>query len=290
MFFIRLLSRLPLSAFYVISDFLFLITYYVVGYRRKLVRKNLKNAFPEKDKKSLRKIERDFYRNLCDYGVEMLKTVTMSREEMMRRMVFRNPEVVEQFKNAGQSIIFFASHQFNWEWLLISASASHPMPIDFVYQPVNNKFFDKLMLHVRTRFGGYPIRRDEVARELVKRKNILRIIATVSDQYPGYGRDKKYSTTFLNQETVFFMGANSLAYLSQYPAMYYKCRKIRRGYYESTPVIIALPPYPKDSLKVIEGYVRVVEEVIREYPQGWLWSHNRWKKRHLQQASQTQTP
>ena len=211
----------------------------------------------------------------------MLKTVTISPEDLKRRMVFRNPGIIEEFARANQSIIFFASHQFNWEWILVSASISHPMPIDFVYQAVNSRFFDRLMLTIRTRFGAYPIRRDEVARELVKRKDMLRIIATVSDQYPGYDRDKKYVTTFLHQETAFFMGANSLAQLSQYPALYYKCVKVRRGYYESTPIIIARPPYPKESLQVIEGYVRLVEEVIREYPAGWLWSHNRWKKRHL---------
>lgn len=281
MFFIRLLSRLPLPALYVISDALFFLSFHIIRYRRKIVIKNLQNSFPEKDTKGLRTIEREFYRNLCDYAVEVLKLVTMPKEELQRRMVFKSPEVVEQFKANNQSILFLASHQFNWEWLLVSASIGHPMPIDFVYQAVNNKFFDKVTLFIRTRYGAYPIRRDEVARELVRRKNQLRIIATVADQYPGYGRDKKYITKFLNQETAFFLGTNQLALLSQYPALYYKCVKIRRGYYESQPVIIALPPYPKESLAVIAGYVRTVEELIREYPAGWLWSHNRWKKRHL---------
>ncbi len=281
MFLIRLLSRLPLSVLYVVSDFLFVIGFYVIRYRRKLVRRNLANAFPEKDAAELQMIEKQFYRNLCDYAVEVLKTVTIPREELTRRMAFTNPEVVENFKAAGQSLILYASHQFNWEWMLISASTSFPMPIDFVYQSVNNTFFNNLMLGARTRFGAYPIRREEVARELVRRKDALRIIATVSDQYPGHGRDKKYLTTFLHQETAFFLGANQIAVMSQYPAVYYECRRLRRGYYESRPVLIASPPYPKESLAVIDGYVRLVEQMIREYPAGWLWSHNRWKKRHL---------
>ncbi len=285
MFFIRLLSRLPLPVLYVISDVLFFISFHIMRYRRRLVAKNLRNSFPEKDAAELRKIERQFYRNLCDYAMEMLKLVTISEEELQRRMVFKSPEVVEQFKVNNQSILFLASHQFNWEWMLVSASIGHPMPIDFVYQAVNSKFFNRLTLRIRTRFGAHPIRRDEVARELVKRKNQVRIIATVADQYPGYGRDKKYITQFLNQETAFFMGTNQIAQLSQYPALYYKCVKIRRGYYESQPVVIALPPYVRNDVAVIEGYVRAVEESIREYPAGWLWSHNRWKKRHLKTAA-----
>ena len=287
MFLIRLLSRLSLPVLYLFSDFLFFISFYLVGYRRRLVARNLKNAFPDADVKKLRKIEREFFRNLCDYAVESLKLVTMSKQELSRRMVMRDANVIEKFRASNQSILFLASHQFNWEWLLVSASISFPVAIDFVYQPVKSAFFNRLTLHLRTRFGAYPIKRDEVARELIKRKEILRGVATVADQYPGYGRDKKYIRQFLNQETAFFMGTNQLAHLTQYPAVYYKTTKLSRGYYEAHAVIIGLPPYPKESLMVLEKYVEEVEEVIRKYPSGWLWSHNRWKKRHLKSPQKT---
>lgn len=282
MFFLRLLSRLPLSFLYAFSDFLFFVSFHVVRYRRKLVAKNLKKSFSDKTEHELKAIERAFYRNLCDYGVEMLKLLTMSKDELSRRMVFKNPEVPESFKQKQQSILFLASHQFNWEWLLVSASISFPMAIDFVYQPVKSEFFNNLSRQSRTRFGAYAIKRDEVAREIIKRKNVLRGIAIVADQYPGYGRDKKYVTNFLNQETAFFYGTNQLAQLTQYPAIYYKIKKIRRGYYEASPFIVSTPPYEKTSDIAIESYVRIVEDMIREHPSGWLWSHNRWKKRHLE--------
>jgi len=281
MFLIRLLSRLPLPVLYIVSDFLFFVSFYLVRYRRRLVQKNLAKSFPEKAKNEIQKIEKEFYRNLCDYAVESLKLVTIPKEELSRRMVFKNPEVLEKFKSENQSILFLASHQFNWEWILVSASINFPMAIDFVYQPISNRFVDGLILKIRTRFGAHPIKRDEVARELVKRKHIVRGIASVADQYPGYGHDKKYITTFLNQETAFFMGTNQLALLTQYPALYYPMRKVKRGYYEAYPVIIAAPPYPKGNLSVIENYVSVVEDLIMTHPSGWLWSHNRWKKRHL---------
>lgn len=281
MFFIRILSRLPLGILYIISDFLFLVSFYIVRYRRGIVKRNLQNSFPEKSKKEIDRIEKEFFRNLCDYAVESLKLITMSKEELTRRMLFKNPEILEKFRDANQSILFLASHQFNWEWILVSASINFPMAIDFVYQPVNHKFFNSLTLDIRTRFGAHPIKRDEVARELVRRKHILRGVASVADQYPGYGHDKKYITRFLNQETAFFMGTNQLALLTQYPALYYPIKKVKRGYYEAHPVIIASPPYLKESVIVVENYVRIVEEVVRAYPPGWLWSHNRWKKRHL---------
>src|SRR5688572_24103345 len=116
MFFIRLLSQLPLSVLYGFSDFLFVVSFYVVRYRRRLVEKNLKASFPEKTIADIKLIEKEFYKNLCDYAVEMLKLLTISKEDLARRMVFRNSELTDHFKEKQQSILFLASHQFNWEW------------------------------------------------------------------------------------------------------------------------------------------------------------------------------
>ena len=283
MFLLRLLSRLPFPVLYAVSDFLFFVSFYVVRYRRKMVQKNLRNAFPEKSDAERQSIEIHFYRNLCDYAVEMLKLLTITSEELTKRMAFTNPEVLEKYKANNQSIFFLASHQFNWEWLLVSASITFPMKIEFVYQEVNNKFFNDFSIVSRTRFGATPIRRDEVAREIVKRRHLLRGIASVADQYPGYSHDKKFITQFLNQETVFFYGTNTLAILTQYPVLYYEIRKVKRGYYSASPIIIGEPPFGKSSDLVIAEYVRKVEQTIRTYPDGWLWSHNRWKKRYLNQ-------
>lgn len=281
MVFIRLLSRLPLRLLYLLSDFLFIISYYVIGYRRRLVQKNLRASFPDKPEEVLLHIEKKFYRNLCDYAVEMIKLVTISEEELSARMKFNGMELLEKFKNENQSILFLASHHFNWEWLLVSASACFPIEIDFVYQPVKNKFFNRLSLKTRSRFGAYAIKRDEVAREMIRRQRVIRGVATVADQYPGYGHDKKFITKFLNQQTAFFYGTNQLAILTQYPAVYYAIRKIKRGYYEASPIVVAMPPYEKSTDVIIENYAKLVEQLILENPESWLWSHNRWKKRHL---------
>ena len=282
MIFARLISRLPFWVLYAISDFLFIISFHVVGYRKKIVWKNLRNSFPEKPEPELRRIEKEFYQNLCDYAVEMLKLLTMSKAELDRRVVFKNPEISTKYILQGQSLLNLASHQFNWEWLLTAGSFKLPGQMDFVYQPVSNAFFNRFSLTSRTRFGAHAIKRDEVAREIIKRKNIVRNVALVGDQYPGLKHDKKYAITFLNQDTVFFYGSHQLAILTQYPVMYYAMRKVKRGYYETTIVELARPPYERDNHDVLEKYVREVERVIREKPSEWLWSHNRWKTRHLE--------
>jgi KDO2-lipid IV(A) lauroyltransferase len=281
MFAIKILSRLPFRILYALSDFLFFLSYHIVKYRRKLVWKNLKNSFPSASNETLRKIEKDFYKNLCDYAVELVKLLTISKEDLALRVKFTNPEVLIDILKRGQSVLCLASHQFNWEWLLTAGSLVLPEQMDFVYQPVHSKFADRFSYACRTRFGAHGIKRDTVAREVIKRRNILRKIALVGDQYPGHGNDKRFSTTFMHQPTVFFSGLNQLASITQYPVVYFAMRKVKRGYYETKIIDIAKPPYEKESTDIITPYVAEVEKVIHADPAGWLWSHNRWKTRHL---------
>lgn len=286
----RFIALLPLSVLYIVSDFLFVLGFYIVRYRRTMVRKNLRNSFPEKSKIELKTIERTYYRNLCDYVVETLKLLTIKHEDLSNRVRFTNPDALESYALKNQSVLVLASHQFNWEWLLVSGNLNLPMNLDFVYQPVKTSITDRLLLACRTRFGAHAIKRHELAREIIKRKNLVRGIAIVADQYPGYKRDKKYITQFLNQETAFFYGTNQLAALTQYPVLFAEVKKIKRGYYEVTLITLAEPPHAKDRDDIIERYIQAAEKVIRDYPAGWLWSHNRWKKRHLTQASAKYPP
>jgi Kdo2-lipid IVA lauroyltransferase/acyltransferase len=279
MILIRLISKLPFRALYAISDFLFFITYYLLGYRGNIVKKNLRNSFPERHNKELQKIQKQFYKNLADYGVETLKLLTIPEQELRKRMVYKNPEVVKEFTSQGQSVLLLSSHQFNWEWLLAAGCFSLPMQIDFVYQTQGSDFFNRFSLLIRSRFGGYGISRQQVAREVIKRKDILRGIAIVADQFPGHENDKRYWTTFLNQRTAFFQSINQLAILTQYPAFYASVKKIKRGYYEVELIKIAEPPYDKNSFHIVDQYARATEQLINKCPDGWLWSHNRWKER-----------
>jgi KDO2-lipid IV(A) lauroyltransferase len=290
MLILKLFSRLPFWALYLLSDVLFFVSYHVVRYRRTLVRKNLMNSFPEKSVIELRSIEKAFYHNLSDYAVETLKLPTLSEAELKKRMVYADFDVVKPYAAQQQSVILLASHTFNWEWLLASGTLYLPLAIDFVYQPQRSELFNTFSLAGRTRFGAYPIERKKVAREAVRRKEILRGIAIVADQYPGYKHDKKYITTFLNQQTAFFFGANQLAVLMQYPVVYVEVRKIKRGYYETRLVPISQPPYTADTETVAAAYALAVEKLIRERPAEWLWSHNRWKKKHFTPASAQYPP
>jgi KDO2-lipid IV(A) lauroyltransferase len=277
MMLLKILSRLPFLVLYGLSDFIFFFGFHIIRYRRGVVWMNLSRSFPEKNRRELKQIEKRFYKNMCNY-VETLKLLTLSREELNKRMVYRNPGLIREYTDHHRSVILFASHQFNWEWLLAAGCFSLGAQIDFVYQTQRNKLFDQFLLFCRTRFGAHPIQRDRVAREVTKRRMVVRGIAIVADQFPGIDTDKRYWTLFLHQDTAFFQAINQVALLTQYPAFYAAMKIVRRGFYEVELIKIGEPPYDKKTFHIVDNYARITQENIARNPENWLWSHKRWKR------------
>lgn len=273
---LKFLSRLPLSILYLISDFLSFMTYHIVRYRRKVVYDNVRKSFPEKTEKEVQKIVRDFYTNLSDTVVEIIKAITIDKEDLKQRIVIKNPELISAEKEKGQSILILASHQCNWEWILLGAGAQLEMPIDAVYQRLSEEFSEKLMYGIRSRFGGLPIERDSLIKEIMKRRRETRVIAMVADQTP-HRSNKKYWTTFLGRDTAFYQGADLITQMTKYPAFFAGIKRVKRGFYEVEFVQVGQPPYEKGSFDVVENYAKACEKVIVEAPSDWLWSHKRWK-------------
>jgi len=279
MFVLKVISRLPLAVLYVLSDVIFFITYYILKYRRTVVMTNLENSFPQKTRKELEQISKEFYRNLCDYAAETLRLLSISGKELKERVVFTNPDIIKEYTGKNQSVLLLASHQFNWEWLLAGGSLQLPVPVDFVYLPQRSKLANAFALAIRTRFGGYAIARETVGREALRRKDIIRATAIVADQFPGHFNHRKYWATFLGQRTAFFHGIAQLAALTNSATYFGLARKKSRGYYDVTLIKLTSPPYTEDSsLEVINRYIEESEKIIHEQPSGWLWSHRRWKK------------
>lgn len=241
---------------------------------------NLVNSFPTKTTQELRAIETLFYRNLSDYAVETLHLLSIKREDLVKRMRFVNPEVIREYTDQNQSVLILASHQFNWEWLLAAGCLELPVPVDFVYQPQASALANRLSMATRTRFGGFPVPRETVGRAALKRKDVLRATAIVADQYPGHFNHRRYWTTFLHQRTAFFHGLSQLAVLTQSAVYFAAITKVKRGYYSVELIKIASPPFTEEnSLNLIDEYVKVSESIIHQQPEGWLWSHKRWKNR-----------
>ncbi|MGB3780194.1 MAG: lysophospholipid acyltransferase family protein [Tunicatimonas sp.] len=273
---LKLLSHLPLSVLYVASDLLAWVAYRVVRYRRGVVLSNLARSFPEKPPTEIRQITRAFYTNLSDVVVETLKAFTISELELKKRVVFRELDLLNECYERKQSVILLAAHQGNWEWLLLAGCLQLPFPVDAVYKPLKNSAMDTMMHRMRARFGGQPIAKERVLREVLHRREQVRATTLVADQTPAAGT-ARYWVDFLHQKTGFYRAVEQLPKALNYPVFFVRMKRLRRGYYEATFVPVGTPPYDKETLTILPHYAQEAQRMIEEQPANWLWSHKRWK-------------
>lgn len=272
----RLLAKLPLSVLYLLSDFLFIVIYYLWGYRRRVVADNLQKCLPDRPQFELKRIEKKFYRHLCDLTMEVIKGHSMSASALKKRARIVNPEVLQEVIDSGTSALALTAHHCNWEWIILGCSVEYNFPLDALYKPLRSKYFNKLMLEIRGRFGNTPVPTTNLVREIIRRKSVVRAFGILSDQTPTRGQDKAW-LRFMNRETAFFTGSHKLAYLTGYPVIFVRMSKIKRGFYEIYFEKLATPPYEKDQDKITPAYASMVEEQVCRQPEYYLWSHRRWK-------------
>ncbi len=276
-------ARLPFWMLYGISDVLFVFLFYVCRYRRKVVLKNLTDSFPEKSRKEIRQIERQFYRNFTDYIVETFKLLHISDEEMRRRLTFSGVEIIDRFLGEGTSIACYFSHCFNWEWapsilLWTKPEVNAKSTFCQVYRPLKDKWFDGIMLKIRSRFGSVSLPKKETLRALLtyRRDGVPTITGFMSDQKPSHG-DTVYIMEFLNHPTAFITGTETLARRLGMAAIYWEMQKPRRGHYHIVTHLIAENVANTESMSVTRDYGLLLEKTIEANPSIWLWSHKRWK-------------
>src|SRR5690554_6820766 len=276
MFAFRLLSYLPLSFLYILSDILYLIVRYVVKYREKVIDNNLLHAFPEKSPAERKKIKNEFYRNFTDSLSETIKLLTMSEEAISRRARIENADIVVDKIKSGEVVIGVTAHFFNWEAHLLSIMAPLREKCEVVYLKVNNPFFEKFMRGLRGRFGGGLVERGKFQRHFLQQRDTPRVIILAADQRPQK-TEHRYWTNFMNREAAFFEGAEKLAKKFNLTVVYSHVSKPKRGHYVFTYEVLEQPPFAGVAHSITDRFVTLTEENIRQEPSLYLWSHDRWK-------------
>ncbi len=275
--FIKLISLLPLWLLYRISDLLYPIIYYIVKYRKKVVFENLRMAFPEKTEEEITQIAKKFYRHFCDLFIETFKMFTITRANISRRIKFTDTTSILEEYNNNKHILTVMAHYNNWEWGA-GLSMQCPYHYEAIYKPLENKYFDNLMLKMRSRFGAELIPMRNTARHLAKNisEGKLTLLNFIADQSPVQ-TEVVYCTTFFNLKTPVQLGAEKLAAKTKQPVYFFKYRKIKRGYYEVEPLKLCDDASKLKQYELTDLHTKILEDLIRENPQYWLWSHRRWK-------------
>ena len=271
---------LPMPVLYLLSDIFYILVYYVVRYRRKIVAENLKNSFPHKTENERLLLERRFYRHFSDYIVETIKLAHISQEELLKRAVIRNPEAVLDMMNRGfTTFLMVMGHYGNWEWFSGTAPwFAGRTTICQIYRPLKNKAFDRLFAYLRTRFHSLGIKKNEALRDIInlKRNNSSALVVFIADQTPSKA-NLHYWTEFLNQESAIHVGPERIAKKLALPVIFAETQKTGRGYYAVEFKVITEHADETPDFWITEQYARMMETCILRDPAYWLWTHKRWK-------------
>jgi Kdo2-lipid IVA lauroyltransferase/acyltransferase len=271
-----LISLLPMAVLYVFADFLYLLIYYIVGYRKKVVMSNLDIAFPEKTREEKITIAKKFYRNFIDNFIEAIKLISASHDFIKKRFV-GDPSVFEYLYDKGLRCQLHLGHNFNWELANVAMPLYVKQSFLVVYMPIGSKAFDKLFYKIRTRTGSALIPATDMKNGMLHYRDKLYILTLVADQAPG-NMKKSYWLPFFGKPTPFVQGPERGARIGNIPVVFAHITKKKRGYYNFHSTIASENPGALLEGELTRQYISYLEKVITEHPEMWLWSHRRWKR------------
>ena len=273
---IKPISLLPFWLIYRISDVVFFILYYFVGYRKKVVYGNIQRSFPEKTPKEIKSIMFKFYRHFCDLILESIKGFSISSAEAQKRMGSINVDIINQFGQEGKDVVLIGGHYGNWELFAVAVGPTINIKPIALFTPLANKFFDKKVKASRSRFGLNLLPSVKVRELMAEKTEEKRMIIFGSDQSPRKGQ-RAYWMKFLNQETGVQFGAEKFAKEHNCAVVYGHIRRLKRGHFQIEYQAICEDASQTAYGEITQKHTLLLEKEIIKEPAYWLWSHKRWK-------------
>ena len=273
---VRLLAALPWWVMNPFADALAWLSWRVVRVEQKPLRANLMASFPALTEPQLQQMMRNYYRGFAQVLVEVVRSVSLTPEELRRRVVLEGFEPVRAALGSGTPVLLVAAHQCNWEWMLLALSLQLGYPLEAAYKPLVDGWAQREMLKARSRFGARLVSAQELLPHILRGGRTPRAIAMVADQEPRTS-ERRHWTRFMNRETAFFMGAEEIARVTRFPAFFVGLRRTSRGHYTVSVTPLAQAGEKLAPGALTERYARLVEAQIQAAPTDWPWSHKRWK-------------
>jgi KDO2-lipid IV(A) lauroyltransferase len=274
--FLYLISLLPFAVLYFLSDGIYFFLYYVFGYRKSIVKSNIKIAFPDKSDKEIQKITKQFYHNLCDTFVEIIKLISISDKAFHKRCKCDFSKIDELIAR-GKNVQLHAGHQFNWEYgSLFMSKAIKSIPTYAIYMPIKNKSMEKLFLKLRERYGTIFIKATEFKAKRDQIFNSRFAFFLAADQNPG-NASSAYWLNYFSKPAPFITGPEVGAKKNNTAVVFVRSKIIKRGHYQLECTVCCDNAAETLHGAITRDFRNFLETIIKEEPHNYLWTHRRWK-------------
>jgi KDO2-lipid IV(A) lauroyltransferase len=271
------ISMFPFRLLYLFSDFIFIILYRVIGYRKKVVRNNMALTLTHLSYEERLIVEKKFYHHLCDMFLEMIKTMTISKEEICKRYVFNNYEVYAALEKQEKSVAIMCAHYASYEWV-VSMNYYTKYKGYGIYKQIKNPYFDKLVHSIRSKFNATLITTKQTIPTIAGnyRDKKFSVYGFASDQSPKEGSAHHWAK-FMGIEVPVHTGAEMLSKKYDMNVVFLRTKKVKRGFYEATIEVLTENAKEVPNYEITDQFLKLVEKQIIEAPEYYLWTHKRWK-------------
>ena len=220
-----------------------------------------------------------FYVHLADLVVESIKLFSISKEEIISRYKFINPELLDRYYDQKKSLIIAGSHYNNWEMAAVGLNTQMKHQAAGIYTPMTNPYFERIFRKSRGKYGIVLVRKNEVKEFFNTYRDQLTATVFAVDQSPSLHTKRVYWTNFLNQDTPVMFGTEKYAKSLNFPVLFVSVTKVRRGFYEVFFEVLVEDPKSCKHGEITELHTRYLEKIINKNPEYWLWTHKRWKRK-----------
>ena len=241
---------------------------------KELINSNIKRAFPKIDEINLKKISTSMWNNYGRVFAEYMFIKNFRSGELNKNITLEGEEILQDIKINKKRVVFISGHFSNFE-LMAMQIEKIGIKIAAIYRPLNNIFLNQIMEKIRKNYiCKYQIKKGIGGiKELVKLNNDGFSTALMIDQRVSEG----VKSNFFNEK----------AFTTTIPAQLVKKYKI-----PVVPIFIerfdnvkfkitVVKPINFDKNKSVEDITdhlnKILENFIKDKPNYWIWSHNRWK-------------
>lgn len=252
--------------------------YYLSKKRREITRDNLKKAFPEKDNEWIENVCKSSFVNLGIVFAEIFWLKNATKEQILNHTKFSGKELLDEVASRGRGMIMLSAHFGNWELLALSSGLFYEKTYNIIVKPQSNKFLDKYINQIRTKFGNKVIDMYHSSFELIKLIKNKGNLALLADQ--SATSDKDIYVDFFGRKALTFDAPAQLALKFKIPIIMGFAVRQSDGSYKIDIFELDhsdLKNNPEDIAELTRRHTKILEDMIRKHPDHWVWQHRRWK-------------
>ena len=280
---ISLLKHIPLNLRRILAVFIARLSYYISLKHRLIAIHNLMRSFPDRPLKEIIRLAKESYISFTLVAVDFFDIPYLNKDNLHRWISIEGLDNYTEACKEGKGVLIFSAHFGNWE-IGNAALAIMTRPFIFVYRVFDSSLLERGIIGVRASYGNISLSKDKAMRPMIRLlKNGASINLLIDQNVAWY---EGVFVDFFGRKACTTPGLALLALHTKAPVLPVFTRRLPDGKYlleiGKKVEIVSSENREADILTNTQNFTKIIEDHVRQYPEQWLWFHQRWKTKLCQ--------